>query len=379
MAAEARAGVHPGVFILSWIFFSNVTILFNKWLIDTAGFRYPVLLTTWHLIFATIATQLLAHFTTLLSSRTQLRLTGRLYMRTILPIGLLYSGSLVCSNLVYLYLSVAFIQMLKAAAPVAVLLTSWIWRVADPTMGTWANIFVIVFGVGLASLGEIEFSWMGFLFQAAGMAFEAVRLVMIQVMLSGEGLRMDPLVGLYYYAPVCAIMNLLVACVTEIPYFKGEDLARTGFGMLFLNAALAFLLNVSSVFLIGKTSGLVMTLTGMLKNILLVIVSVFIWQTHIAMLQVLGYAIALAGLVYYSLGYDQLVKGYHDATAWAYYKLSERAEIGKPRPSAMRRSMVVIGALGLMSIVPITVIVLHTYGFKGPDFMRYTTEWFGSS
>jgi hypothetical protein len=37
----------------------------------------------------------------------------RMYIRTILPIGIVYSLSLICGNLTYLYLSVAFIQMLK--------------------------------------------------------------------------------------------------------------------------------------------------------------------------------------------------------------------------------------------------------------------------
>lgn len=40
-------------------------------------------------------------------------MTGRIYLRAILPIGILYSLSLVGSNLVYMHLSVAFIQILK--------------------------------------------------------------------------------------------------------------------------------------------------------------------------------------------------------------------------------------------------------------------------
>lgn len=50
-----------------------------------------------------------------------------------------------------------------------------------------------------------------------------------------------------------------------------------------------------------------MTLTGILKNILLVIASVLIWHTSITLLQFLGYGIALAGLTYYSVGWDALV------------------------------------------------------------------------
>ncbi|KAH8710653.1 hypothetical protein HC256_007490 [Beauveria bassiana] len=38
-APPAASGLHPSLFILNWILFSNATILFNKWLLDTAGFR----------------------------------------------------------------------------------------------------------------------------------------------------------------------------------------------------------------------------------------------------------------------------------------------------------------------------------------------------
>ncbi|KAL7957365.1 triose-phosphate transporter family domain-containing protein [Trichoderma compactum] len=342
--------------IINWMFFSNVTIIFNKWLIDTAGFKYPILLTCWHLIYATIATQILARTTTLLDSRRNFPISGRLYLRTILPIGLLYSGSLICSNVVYLYLSVSFIQMLKAASPVAVLFASWSWGVAEPNLSKFVNVLVIVFGVAVSSFGEIQFSWVGFFFQIGGTCFEAVRVVMIQVMLSGEGLNMDPLVSLYYYAPVCAVMNFLIALVSEIPKFHWEDAARAGFGMLFLNASIAFILNVASVFLIGKTSGLVMTLTGIFKSILLVVASILIWSTQITFLQTVGYTIALAGLTYYSLGYDQLVSLGTAALVWT-------SEFFASNGSAMRSKRLIV--VWISSFVAVIVVLELTMSERG--------------
>ena len=88
------------------------------------------------------------------------------------------------------------------------------------------------------------------MYQVGGIVFEAVRLIMIQVLLSGEGQKMDPLVSLYYYAPVCAVMNFLVAAVTELSSFQTADISRVGGFTLLLNAAVAFMLNVSSVFLV---------------------------------------------------------------------------------------------------------------------------------
>jgi len=178
-------------------------------------------------------------------------MTGRVYLRAIVPIGLLYSASLVCSNMVYLYLSVAFIQMLKSASPVIVLLTAWAFGVEQPSLRRFLNVSIIVAGVALASVGEINFSLIGFLFQLSGTTFEAMRLIMIQILLSDEGQKMDPLVSLYYYAPVCALMNVFIAGFAEAPNFNFADVAKAGYGLLLLNAAIAFLLNVSSVFLVS--------------------------------------------------------------------------------------------------------------------------------
>ena len=48
-------------------------------------------------------------------------LTWNFYLRRILPVGLFMALTLLCGNLVYLYLTVSFIQMLKARSPTCVL------------------------------------------------------------------------------------------------------------------------------------------------------------------------------------------------------------------------------------------------------------------
>ena len=58
-------------------------------------------------------TQMMARFSTTLDSRKKVPMTGHIYLRSIVPIGLMFSLSLICGNLAYLYLSVSFIQMLK--------------------------------------------------------------------------------------------------------------------------------------------------------------------------------------------------------------------------------------------------------------------------
>ena len=69
--------------------------------------------------------------------------------------------------------------------------------------------------------------------------------------------------------------------------------------ILLSNAAIAFLLNIAAVFLVGAGSGLVLTLAGVFKDILLITGSVLIFGAQITPVQVLGYSIALVGLILY--------------------------------------------------------------------------------
>lgn len=315
------AALHPAVYVATWISLSSSVIIFNKYILDRAGFKFPIVLTTWHLVFATIMTQLMARFTHMLDSRHSVPMTGRVYLRAIVPIGFCFSLSLICGNLTYLYLSVSFIQMLKATMPVAVLLTSWAMGVSPPSMKTLGNVSLIVVGVIIASVGEVNFVLVGVLWQAGGILFEAIRLTMIQRLLSSAEFKMDPLVSLYYFAPVCAAMNFVLALVIEVPRLTMADIYHVGVFVLIANALVAFALNVSVVFLIGKTSSLVLTLCGVLKDILLVLFSLVIFGDPVSGLQAFGYSIALGGLIYYKLGADKLREYLNGGLqSWAEYR-----------------------------------------------------------
>jgi hypothetical protein len=215
---------------------------------------YPVILTTYHLTFATIVTQVLARCTNVLDGRHKVKMTGRVYLRAVVPIGVFFSLSLICGNVAYLYLSVAFIQMLKATTPVAVLLSGWTLGVAKPNLKQFLNVSAIVVGVIIATMGEIHFDLAGFTYQILGVAFEALRLTMVQRLLSSADFKMDPLVSLYYFAPICAVMNGVVAMVWEVPNASMADVYNVGFFTFFLNGLCAFMLNVSVVFLVSFIS-----------------------------------------------------------------------------------------------------------------------------
>lgn len=213
----------------------------------------------------------------------------------------------------------------QATTAVATLLATWAFRIAPPNVKVLGNVTVIVLGVVIASFGEIKFVFSGFMFQVGGVVFEALRLVLVQRLLSSGDFKMDPLVSLYYFAPACAVTNGLFTAIVELPRLTMDDIYNLGPMILLANAFVAFLLNVSGVLLvscsspflqgpvtdqtilkIGKTSAVVLTMSGVLKDVLLVFASMILFRDPVTGQQFFGYSIALAGLVYYKLGADKL-------------------------------------------------------------------------
>jgi len=94
--------------------------------------------------------------------------------------------------------------------------------------------------------------------------------------------------------------------------------------------------------LIGKTSALVLTLSGVLKDILLVIASMVLFHDPVSPLQAFGYSIALAGLMYYKLGADK-IKG-HAADA-------QRAWLEYGQKSPVMRKVILVGLALLAGFV----------------------------
>lgn len=88
-----------------------------------------------------------------------------------------------------------------------------------------------------------------------------------------------------------------------------------------------------------------------MKDILLVVASVIIWGTMISTLQIFGYSIALAGMLWFKLGPEKLKEAFSNASrSWA--------EFGANKP--------VVRKLLILGLVIITLFVL--IGGVGPTY-----------
>lgn len=156
-------------------------------------------------------------------------------------------------------------------------------------------VVIICIGVALTSVGESFFSWVGFTFQSLAIVAEASRLVMTNILM--KQLKLDPLSSLYYIAPLCSIFIGMACLIFEFEDLPLDRMLQSDFmSIMLVNGMVAFTLNVAVVLLISNTSALVLTLSGIVKDILLVILSIVIFDSPVTPLQYGGYGVALLGL-----------------------------------------------------------------------------------
>ena len=258
--------------------------MFNKVLLTTWSFNYPCLLTTWHCVLTTILTQILSRTSNMLPSVQKGVVTRAEYSIRILPMAVCFASSLVTGNMAYQYISLAYIQMIKAFTPVPLLLLSFVAGLERPSFVLFFIVLVVSAGVTLSSVGELAFSEIGFLLQLTAVLMDCFRVILMSLLL--KDLQLDSLSLLYYTSPPSAVLTFGAFLALEADRLSRDIFTPTLCGALLLNGLLAFSLNVAVVYLVGSTNSMAMSLSAPLKDILIVLISVLLLRAPITSLQV---------------------------------------------------------------------------------------------
>lgn len=286
-------------YVAIWIFLSFTVIVYNKYILDRKMYNwpFPISLTMIHMAFCSSIAYLLVNVFKLVEPVSMSR---ELYLKSVVPIGLLYSLSLWFSNSAYIYLSVSFIQMLKALMPVAVYSIGVLFKKDVFKSDTMLNMVSISIGVAIAAYGEAKFDSWGVLLQLLAVAFEATRLVLIQILLNGKGISLNPITSLYYVAPCCFVFLCVPWLIVEYPLLRDTSSFHLDIVVFGTNALCAFALNLAVFLLVGKTSALTMNVAGVVKDWLLIAFSWSVIKDTVTPINLFGYGLAFLGVAYYN-------------------------------------------------------------------------------
>lgn len=313
---EERAGwvaIRAVALVSLTIVLSVSLINFNKYLMQAGRFPYAAVLVLLHMGFCSVLAFILRRaapglFPSLTDPDKRVEVDSKFMLRGALPIGVTFTVSLVCANLAYAHLSVAFLQMLKETNIVLVYVFSLL---AAVEVFSWRQVQVIMFAVFAASLtirGEMHFSWKGFLIQMTSQLCECLRIVMQSVLLSGQ--KLDPMSYVLIVSPICfvllggflGVLMLLPAGVAVGSLALPSSTVLWQYAPLLLGSCcIAFALNVCIAVLIKYTSAVSYIFCGVLKDIVAVLVGMVVLKESVSGLQRLSFVLQISAVVMWSM------------------------------------------------------------------------------
>jgi len=330
-----------------WVFLSVTLILFNTWLMHYGGFPLPLTLCALHM-----ATSFIIAFVFQLVGLVETNLTAAQIVRLVVPTGVLFAAAICTGNEAFLYLTVAFIQMVKAWTPTVVLILSVIAGLERLSLRLVAIVLITSGGVALAIYGELKFALFGFVMVLVSIVLDALRLVLVELLYSSSEVRLSGLSGVLYMSPVCFLAVLPVAFVFEGDRVRNiVDSGVVKPHLVLLNCCCAFMLNVSSLVLVKHTSALTLKVraqhatshalwraeraalareprdclrlhamadaryaaavqvVGVFKDWVVIIVSSVVFNSAVQPMQWIGYSVAFIGILMYThYKYEQYVR-----------------------------------------------------------------------
>ncbi|KAI8800458.1 triose-phosphate transporter family-domain-containing protein [Cladochytrium replicatum] len=302
--------------ILGWYSTSLSLSLYNKWLFarDYYNFRLPLFTTFIHMSmqFAlawTAVIWLVPHM------RPAKAPKWKDYMTKVLPCGMATGFDVGLSNSSLQTISLSFYTMVKSGAPVFVVLFAFLFKLEKPTFRLLGVICIIVVGVILMVVGEFKFDLVGYIQVQVATVMSGLRWALVQVLLNKESMGMNnPIATTIYLSPLMAVSLLFFSLLSEnySPLFITPTNSRAPalfgsldgflhmFSIITLGGVLAFVMLIVEYKLISVTSVVTFSICGIVKEILTISVSHFIFGDNYTVTNLVGLVVSLIGLVLYN-------------------------------------------------------------------------------
>ncbi|XP_042446864.1 probable sugar phosphate/phosphate translocator At1g06470 [Zingiber officinale] len=293
-------------YILVWYTLSTCLTVYNKTLLgDNLGkFPAPLLMNTIHFSLQAIFSNVIVYIQSRNSESSNNIMTWKDYFARVIPTAIGTALDVNLSNESLVYITVTFATMCKSASPIFLLMFAFAFRLEKPSLKLVGIMLIISVGVLLTVTKETKFEFWGFIFVMLSAVMAGFRWCMTQILLQEEayGLK-NPITLMSYVTPVMAITTVVLSLFLD-PWdtFKGNNyfdsskhIIRSCLLML-LGGALAFCMVLMEYILVSATSAVTVTVAGIVKEAVTILVAVFYFHDQFTWLKGVGLLTIMVGV-----------------------------------------------------------------------------------
>eukprot|EP01094_Clydonella_sp_ATCC50884_P001319 TRINITY_DN1099_c0_g1_i1.p1 TRINITY_DN1099_c0_g1~~TRINITY_DN1099_c0_g1_i1.p1 ORF type:complete len:333 (+),score=130.28 TRINITY_DN1099_c0_g1_i1:179-1177(+) len=296
---------------VAWLFCNITVTLLNKAVFRTIDFKYPAFLSFVHMLFTASLSYITLNYFLPDESGAKGDLPGAEVRKSswtspsMLFFSSLFTINIVMGNVSLRLASVVLVQITRSIIPgITMALSILIWS-RSYTLQQYSSVGIVVVGVALAMYGE---------FELATVTPVAIAIIFVGCVLSSsksltagvflQNQQLSPLMLAQYMSTLAVPQMLLLSfAFGELSdMWERWDLiwSTTTVTVLVVNGTLAFFLNFSNFMFTKHTSPLTVTITGNIKQVLTIMLSFFIFETPVTLVNIAGTVIAVAGAMWYS-------------------------------------------------------------------------------
>ncbi|XBH97362.1 hypothetical protein VPH35_127038 [Triticum aestivum] len=316
-AALAPAVVlKTGFYILVWYTFSTCLTLYNKTLLgDKLGkFPAPLLMNTVHFALQAALSKIILLFQAK-GIDTAVEMSWKDYFMRVVPTALGTALDINLSNASLVFITVTFATMCKSASPIFLLLFAFAFRLESPSIKLLGIIVVISIGVLLTVARETAFDFWGFIFVTLAAVMSGFRWSMTQILLQVR--LKDPITLMSHVTPVMAIATMVLSLLLDPwsdfrknTYFDNPWHVMRSFLLMLIGGSLAFFMVLTEYILVSATSAITVTIAGVVKEAVTILVAVFYFHDEFTWLKGVGLTTTMVGVSLFNwYKYEKFKKG----------------------------------------------------------------------
>mmetsp|Transcript_21947 Transcript_21947/g.67409 ORF Transcript_21947/g.67409 Transcript_21947/m.67409 type:complete len:385 (-) Transcript_21947:368-1522(-) len=286
------------MWLLFW-FVNNIAVsIVNKMAFSSVDFHYPNTLSAVHMLVNGIGANVAMHAMDMESKEVDSK--GK---KILVAFSVIFAANISVGNASINLVSLTFNQVMRSMVPAVLMLIAWAAQGKRFSAQKIKSVVPIILGVALATYGDMRFSMLGFFMTCLCVVFAALKAIAAGSMLTGD-YKLGAFDLLSRMAPLSfcwmSAASLVAGEAQEISGRWTELRQTYAIEMVVLSALLSFTLNITSFMANKVTSALTLAIASNVKQVSLIVMATFIFQTPVSTLNALGISIVFAGSGYYT-------------------------------------------------------------------------------
>lgn len=304
--------------IASWFFFSTLMNLYNSWLFSKKrqNFSYPLFTTAMHMAvqFALSSAFMIAcrrnrKFVPRQRNGQRARPSAQDYVTKVVPCALSTALDIGLSNLSLQTITLTFYTMCKSSNLAFVLLFAFLFGLEKLRLSLIGIITLITIGVIMMVAAETEFVLEGAVEVLTASAMGGLRWALMQILIKRKNMGMsNPIATMFWLSPLMGVFMLIGSLAIEhwstmltSPFFKDAGTTFHTLLLLLTPGLIVFCMNLCEFTLIARTSVMTLSVAGIFKEILTIMISSTVFGDELTPINVTGLCIAILGIAFYNI------------------------------------------------------------------------------